>query len=317
MEYRKLISFGKNSYVVSLPKDWVKQNQLQKGDLVYIDETGANLILSKKDQNSSLEEKETVINVDGKSVDTITREVCSAYILNFRSITLKGKDIKNQIKDFQSIVQNLIALEIMEQTANSLTAKDFLNMDKVSTDELIRKMDVVTRTMLMEMCNSLDEKNHEAINERDKDVNRLFFLLYRAVVFNLEHPMKAMKNFKMRPIDFLRIHKLSFYIEGIADEAKRAARYTYRLKMSEEKKKQMEQLFRKVTDYYIETMKTVYKQDPEAALKLSDLKQEYDDALDAFEKDILKVEHLNQIVNKMRSMINYIHRLGKVVYTLI
>jgi len=126
-----------------------------------------------------------------------------------------------------------------------------------------------------------------------------------------------MKNFKMRPIDFLRIHKLSFYIEGIADEAKRAARYTYRLKMSEEKKKQMEQLFRKVTDYYIETMKTVYKQDPEAALKLSDLKQEYDDALDAFEKDILKVEHLNQIVNKMRSMINYIHRLGKVVYTLI
>ena len=47
MEFRKLISFGKSSYVVSLPKAWVVQQKLKKGDLIAVDEAGPKLILSK------------------------------------------------------------------------------------------------------------------------------------------------------------------------------------------------------------------------------------------------------------------------------
>ena len=52
MEYRKLISFGKNSYVVSLPKNWVRQNKLKKGDLVYIEENVSNLVLQPRPSES-------------------------------------------------------------------------------------------------------------------------------------------------------------------------------------------------------------------------------------------------------------------------
>ena len=51
MEYRKLISFGKNSFVVSLPKSWIKQNKLIKGDLIHISDNGSDLILSKKESD--------------------------------------------------------------------------------------------------------------------------------------------------------------------------------------------------------------------------------------------------------------------------
>ena len=55
MDYRKLIAFGKNSFVISVPKQWIKQNKLNKGDLIYLDESGPNLILSKKERRSYVE----------------------------------------------------------------------------------------------------------------------------------------------------------------------------------------------------------------------------------------------------------------------
>ena len=89
MEYRKLISFGKSSYVVSLPKGWVVQNKLKKGDLIYLEESGPNLILTSHVDSNNIKEKESIIDVDGKDVRLIDREVSSAYIQNNRLIILK------------------------------------------------------------------------------------------------------------------------------------------------------------------------------------------------------------------------------------
>ena len=317
MEYRKLISFGKSSYVVSLPKSWVIQNKLKKGDLVYMEDSGHCLVLSKKDEEKGLEEKEKVILIDGKPISIIGREVSAAYITNYRSIVLKGKEIKSKIKELQSIIQSLIALEIMEQTSESIIAKDFLNMEKVSLLELIRKMDVVTRTMFKESCSIFQEDNYQNINERDSDVNRLYFLLYRAVLYNIENPTKAMKNFKLTTIDLLRIQSLGFYIEAIADEVRRTVRYARLLKIQPPKQKQIEQLLHKLNNFYLETMKATYNKDQDLALRLSELKVEYETELDLLEKDVQKVENLNQMINRMRRLITGIHNLGRVIYTLI
>ncbi|MDO8656313.1 MAG: AbrB/MazE/SpoVT family DNA-binding domain-containing protein, partial [Nanoarchaeota archaeon] len=64
MEYRKLISFGKSSFVVSLPKSWVIQNKLKKGDLIYMEENEGTLILGAKEHEST-EDKSTIILTDG------------------------------------------------------------------------------------------------------------------------------------------------------------------------------------------------------------------------------------------------------------
>ncbi len=317
MEFRKLISFGKNSYVVSLPKNWVRQNKLKKGDLIYIEETPASLVLSKKDIDKVNEEKERIINIDGKTIDRIEREVNSAYILNNRIITLKGKEIKDKIKELQKVIQNLIALEIMEQTSDSIIAKDFLNMDKVSVEELIRKMDVVTKTMIKESSKIFTDDNYENINERDKDVNRLYFLLYRTFLYNLENPTKALKNLKLDPINLFKVHSIGFYVEGIADEARRSARYARQLKIPAADKVQLEAFINKINNYYCDSMKAVFTNEPESALKLSNLKKELNTELDAFEVKNRNVENYASMIGRFRRMISYIHNIGRTMYTLI
>ncbi|MBT4805397.1 phosphate uptake regulator PhoU [Candidatus Woesearchaeota archaeon] len=316
MEYRKLISFGKSSYVVSLPKPWVVQNKLKKGDHIYIEESGNNLILSKKESSEKKEDKRKIIDVDDKSPHWIWREVCSGYILNNHEIVLKGSEIKNKVKELQNVVQNLIALEIMEQTSDTIIAKDFLDMDNVSLSELIQKMDVVTRTMINEGCQVFKDCNYDSINDRDKDVNRLYFLLYRAALFNMENPTKAMKNFKLTPMDMLRSLFMGFYIEVIADEVRRTIRYARKIKGSPEMEKQIRSFLEKMRDYYVDTMKSFYKKDIELAFKISDLKMDFEKDLDKMESEVQKIEHLNKVVNQLQRLVTNIHNLGRIIYTL-
>ena len=316
MEYRKLISFGKNSFVVSLPKPWILQNKMVKGDLVYIEENGPTLTLSKKDLGGQREERERVIHVDGKKLSTIEREVNTAYILNCRRIVLKGKDIRKEIKDIQTIIQGLIALEVMEQTPETIVAKDFLNMDKVSMDELVRKMDVVTRTMLRETF-VLNQESHEGIAERDKDVNRLYSLLCRAIQYNIENPSKAMKNFKLRAIDLLALQFVGLYVEAIGDEAKRVARYSKTIKVTGAQRKEIEEFMGKVLRYYMESMKSVYNKDVASSLNLSERRKELNKALD----DVIDThkgklgDPLDRMAGRLRRMISHIHHLGWTTYT--
>jgi phosphate uptake regulator len=314
MEYRKLISFGKSSYVVSLPKNWVTQNKIKKGDLIYFNEDGQNLILSKNQVDETNSEKTKVIYVDGKNLPQIAREVNSAYILNYRNIVLKGKEIKDKIKDLQNTFQNLIALEVMEQTTDSIIAKDFLNMDQVSMDELIRKMDIITRTMLQETSHSILKDNYENINDRDKDVNRLYFLLYRSVLYNLEHLTNAMKKYKLGPLELFSKHFTGFYIEGVADEARRTARFIRLVKISPKDRNLLVDLFNRVTNYYIQTMKSIYDQDVDASLKLSGLKNAFNKELDELDE---RCKEINFVAtsSRIRRMISNVHSLGRLVYT--
>lgn len=316
MEFRRLISFGKSSFVVSLPKAWISQNKLKKGDLIYLEESGPKLVISKKENEGGEAEKEKTIYIDGKDTVAVSREVCAAYIQNNHKIIFRGKEVKTRIKELQGVVQSLIALEIMEQTEDSVIARDFLNMDTVSVAELIRKMDIVTRTMMKEACNIFIEDNYESLNQRDRDVNRLYFLFYRTILYSLENPLKALKNFKLGGLDILKTQYIGFYIEAIADEARRTARYARLLKLNPQKQKQIQKIMAILNEHYVETMKAAYNKDLERAFVLSGKKNALDKDIDALEEDIPKIPNLNKVIIRLQRMNSLIHNLGRIVYTI-
>ena len=57
IDVRKLISFGKGSYIVSMPKDCVIKNNLKKGDLISVNDNGFELTLSANTQDKKSESK--------------------------------------------------------------------------------------------------------------------------------------------------------------------------------------------------------------------------------------------------------------------
>jgi len=131
----------------------MQKHNLNKGDLVYFTENGNNeLMLSPHNgtEQQRVKLQEVSINIDGKTFSDIKRELVSAYIRNSHQITIEGKNLDKKIREIRDYMTNLMALEIVEQTATKLVAKDFLNMKKISLFQTIKKIDAMVRGMLEE-----------------------------------------------------------------------------------------------------------------------------------------------------------------------
>ncbi|MBW2982050.1 phosphate uptake regulator PhoU [Candidatus Woesearchaeota archaeon] len=269
VEFRKLISFGKTSYVLSLPKEWVLKNKLNKGDLITIDEDEGNLVLSSKTTEKKAEPKETSMEIDGKNIIQIKREIVQAYVNNFNILRISGEELKDKAKDVRDILQNLMALEIMEQTAKKIVVKDFMDMDRISIRNLIRRIDIITRAMMIDSKNTLKEDNYDSICHRDEDVNRLTFLVFRAVRYALESPT-GLKAYGMSIFDLLRHWEMASSLEKIADGTKRIARNFKKMKIGPNLAKQIADLCSETEKKYLGTMKAYYNNDIELIFKISD-----------------------------------------------
>lgn len=57
MNSRKIIQLGNSSYVISVPKNWVKRNKLSKGDRLLVQENGKNDLIVRKQTGKDRQEK--------------------------------------------------------------------------------------------------------------------------------------------------------------------------------------------------------------------------------------------------------------------
>src|SRR3989338_805964 len=96
MDVRKLISFGKNSFIISLQKSWIEKNKLKKGDLLSVHENSEGLLLktSSNPEMKGEEPRAIAINAEGKSLGTLKTAIVSAYLDNYSIIEVIFKELK-------------------------------------------------------------------------------------------------------------------------------------------------------------------------------------------------------------------------------
>ncbi len=313
VEFRKLISFGKTSYVLSLPKEWVLRNKLNKGDLISVDENEGNLVLSSKTTEAKPEPKEITIEVDGKDVKHVRREIIQAYINNFNTIKILGEDLKDKAIEIRDMLQNLMALEIMEQTSKKIIVKDFMSMDKISIRNLIRRIDIITRAMMIDAWDTLKEDNYQSICHRDEDVNRLTFLVFRSVKYILDNPV-ALKSSGMDYFSLLKHWDMALNLEKIADGCKRISRNFRKMKPNPTLSKHLSGLCSEIEKKYLDTMKSYYNNDIKLVFKLSDGTRPLLNRCEKFTEKNRDKFLVENTVDKLKQMVVHIHDFARSVW---
>lgn len=264
IESRKLIAFGKNSFVISIPKDWVKQNKLKKGDKVYIDDEPAELKVTPKNEQTSPEKSSTTIDISSKTEPMIETEIVSAYLTNHHIIEITGQDIKNKLSFIKKIALNLAGMELMEQTSSKMVFKDYLNVWEVSIANIVRRIDITIRSML-EDCHKANKKDdYESIVERDQDVNRLAFMAFKVIRdANMNPALK--KHYNLNHLDLLNTWDIITRLEKIGDQTKRIARHMIKSRLKKKAKKEIKDLYLNIIQSYLRTIKSYYTKDKKAA----------------------------------------------------
>ncbi|MBT4454785.1 MAG: phosphate uptake regulator PhoU, partial [Candidatus Nitrosopelagicus sp.] len=201
---RRLQKIG-SSILVSLPKEWVDANNLDKSNQVEIETNQNNL--SIRTQQSKRPSKEIEISYPLPKGESIVPTMTGAYLLGFDLIKIVGKS-PISISDRESVrgsMRRLVGMEIIDEDATNISVQFLLDETSVNPQNILKRMSSIALGMFSDVVLSLqsgDKTNLETITNRDAEINRQYFLLVRLIRSTMMDPRLA-GIFNLENIDIL------------------------------------------------------------------------------------------------------------------
>lgn len=306
MDYRKLIKFGGNSYVISLPTKWIKENKIKKGDLVNVEREDSILHVSP---HMIKRERETIseMTIDLDKIKTekdLRPHLTAAYINGYDQITIIGKDLTKYAPKIRELIKNFIALEIIEQTAQKIILKEFVDLQEASLQEVVRRIDRIIISMTEDAEKHLLGEGDfvDILKQKDTDISRLYHYVFRAIKCSLKPEQRAIK--KLSVDDILYYWELTTFLERVANQIKRIPRYA-----PSKTPLKVLNIYRKIMQHYKDTMKANYTKNAAMAIELINRRKEVFDECETLNKYLPKQSHL--MAEKMKNATENISQLSK------
>ena len=268
---RKLVKSGYSSLVVALPKDWIQKNKLSHKDEIYVTEQDNKLIIQAEYKKKTKEKREKVVEVDGVVNRILMREIISGYVNDYDYIIIKGKTIRERGKEIKSLISGLIALEVVDESSEKILAKNFLNINDTNLPLLIRRMDNIVRSMLLDLKEAMkDNSIVRNIIERDVEINKLNYLITK--VLKAAYKDSSILEFiGIKSSDILQYWEINSALEKVGDRVKHIAGFIPEI--GDTCKKKFIELLDKIIDYYEKSMKAFYTSSIKLADEISIMKE--------------------------------------------
>ena len=140
-ETRKIQFTGKSSYIVSLPKQWIQDLGLKRGDQIKVSRQGSSSlqIYPPNHQTKTTQVEDATFEIDPEDdTSSIVRKLISLYFLGFKTINVKPKAgrlkpaQRTAIKD--AVKRMLMGTEIISDSTSGITIQVLVNLLELSVD---------------------------------------------------------------------------------------------------------------------------------------------------------------------------------------
>jgi len=189
VEARKLQMTGGSTYLVTLPKRWVKDTNLKVGDVIFFTRTPDGGLYLQARPGARPGPKKMVLSVESSERrQHLLRRLIGAYIAgnDLLEIDFKGRDAPEIRKVIREFARMVIGPEILEETKNSIMIQDLSDLAQFSQEKCLRRMYLTIRMMHEEAMIALRDMNESLAKDviaRDDDIDRLYWMV--AKQFNL------------------------------------------------------------------------------------------------------------------------------------
>ncbi|MFZ3169675.1 MAG: PhoU domain-containing protein [Candidatus Methanoperedens sp.] len=228
MEARKVYVSGGSTYVISLPKKWVKKTNLKPGDSLMITEHGSSLLIGTSTIEKESLTKEIKISQITSS-EALERILIAFYLVGYDTIKIKvdRKDHLAYREIIRNILDYLIGVEIVEDTNEAMTLEIMLDYKRMSTMQILQRMFAIDRSMLLDLGKALKNMDiglAKDIIAREKEIDRLYFLVVRQLKSAVEYQQIAEKLGIESQRDCLGYRIVVKVLERIADHIENIAK---------------------------------------------------------------------------------------------
>ncbi len=204
-ETRKIQFTGKSSYIISLPKQWILDLGLKRGDKIRVSRQGSTALqIYPPEFHSRVTPKEdATIEIDAEEEPiSIIRKLISLYFLGYKKVNIKPKT--GRLKPAQrtaikgAVRRMLMGSEIISDSTSGISIQVIVNLLELSVDGAFKRMIHLAKSMLNDALLSVKEVNLDLAKEvinTDDEVDRFGFYIIRQlkIAIQNEHMLKEMK----------------------------------------------------------------------------------------------------------------------------
>ncbi len=287
-EIRRVQVTGGSTFIISLPKKWVRSVGLKPGSPIVINSLkDGSLILKpyKEEGVASVTRAELYAKKD-ENFSKIIREFISRYLVGYDIIAIYFEKGMGSQKDMlkKVIREKLIGVELLEESVQHLLVQCLVKYDELPLMKALERMSIITGFMIEDAIKSFLELDKELASEvikRDDEVDRFYLFSVRQLKHVIKNITDLYKIGLKTARDCLGYRIIIKSIERIADHAAKIAQVGMKLnkKVSKEIGEEIESFANKVLSTFKESIYSLLKLDTEKAHKVIDLSE-----------DIVKIE---------------------------
>ncbi|TLY12652.1 MAG: phosphate uptake regulator PhoU [Thaumarchaeota archaeon] len=220
MDARKVLEMG-GSFLISIPKDWAKRNGVSKGDTVVVEELSERRLVIRPIEQSEGAPKEVEVDYPREDLTYVINDVTAAYLLGYDIIRVQGRMVmtREDRERLKSTIGRLIGLEIIDEDSKKMTLQFLLEPTGLTPERIAKRMMGIIEGMIKDTGDGVatrDPKVLALVAERDDELDRLYFLLVRAVRTAAMNQDVAQR-FALTPVEILDYRVLASFLESVGD----------------------------------------------------------------------------------------------------
>jgi phosphate uptake regulator len=333
-ETRKLQFTGGSTYIISLPKKWIDQNQLTKGAVVKIREEEGGL-LSIVPTDTTIQHQrlnEATIRVTLKdSPDSIIRKTVSTYLVGYNMIHIKTENQKqlsgkqrHDVKDFSR--RMLVGTEIVIDTPQELTLQVLLSYPELSVQSALRRMSIITASMHRDAITALKGLDHQQAKEvatTDNEVDRFNLYIVRQLKTAIQNPRIIKEIGLQNARDCLGYRLVTKSVERTADHAASIADNVLQLskQIETETIEKLEEMSNIAVSMFETAIEALFRQDYALAESIVEKTKEVISlekaaVVSSQKMDIEEAPYLRLIIESIRRTAEYASDIAEIVLNL-
>lgn len=226
---------GGSTYIISLPKNWIKELKISAGDNVTIvKNSNQSLTLIPKERTLETEKTTAIILASQKdSGDTIKRKIVSAYLAGYKTIKINTKGMRIPVEHSRSIRElvrsTMIGTEIVESSSESMVIQILTRLPELSFETALKRMYLMANNMVIEAIEAVEEvdiSHADDVVNMDDEVDRFGLYVRRNLVLAVGNESVLQDMGLRKASDCLGYRAIVSRIERIADHAALVAKRT-------------------------------------------------------------------------------------------
>jgi len=318
-EARKVQVTGKSTYIVSLPKKWVDEVKLKRGEqLNVLEQDDLSLLLIPKNAKRE-KSKEVEVKISPKdSSDSVIRKVISFYLTGYNIIRVTTKERftpeqRETLKDF--VRRKLVGAEIIADSKNEVSLQTLLSYNELSVENALRRMSIIAMSMHRDALAAMVENDRElalTIIKTDDEVDRFSFYIIRQLKYAVGDS-RIIKEIGLKtPRDCLGHRLITKSVERAADHAVSIARNVLTMNLIDpELSKKISEMSAFALSIFEEAIESLFTSDYNSADEVLTRKKGIEKYDEEIIRDITSAQIDSKTVASLRLIVESIRRLAE------